>query len=79
MTRYRIKLILLSLGVVVGFGSAIAHRQYWHEHGHHGPGAWGECWHDGGSWGGSRSWGGSDDTAPPKSSAAAQGSAPKTH
>jgi hypothetical protein len=45
MTRYRIKVFLLALGVVVGFGSAIARHHYWHD-GHHGPGAWGECWHE---------------------------------
>ena len=82
MTRYRIKVVLLSLGVVLGFGSAIARHHYWEHgthhdaqhHGHHGHGGWGECWH-GGPW--------SDEASPqvtaPKSAAPAQGTAPKTH
>lgn len=37
MTRYRLRIVLLALGVVLGYGSAIAHGF----HHHHGTG-----WHD---------------------------------
>jgi len=34
MRHYRLKVILLSLGVLVGYGAAAGHAFYWHEHGH---------------------------------------------
>ena len=46
MTRYRIKIVLLSLGVVLGYGSAFAYARHCREHMH------GRCaqpaaaWHD---------------------------------
>lgn len=33
MSRYHLRLLLLGLGVVFGYGSAIAH--FGHHHGHH--------------------------------------------
>lgn len=76
MTRYRVKVVLLSLGVVLGFGSAIARQHDWHHHAHHGPGGWGACWHDA-PW--SEGAAAPEGAATPKSSAPAQGTAPKTH
>ena len=36
MRRYRLRIVLLSLGVVLGYGSAIAHAiGHHHHHGHH--------------------------------------------
>ena len=50
MRGYHVKVILLSLGVVLGFGSAIARHYHFRDgHSHHGPhGHWGhhDCWHD---------------------------------
>lgn len=34
MRHYRLKVILLSLGVLVGYGAAAGRAFYWHEHGH---------------------------------------------
>jgi hypothetical protein len=34
MRHYRLKVILLSLGVLIGYGSAAARAFYWHERGH---------------------------------------------
>jgi hypothetical protein len=39
--RRKALIVLLSLGVVVGFGSGIA-RLLGHRHGHHGPQRWAE-------------------------------------
>jgi hypothetical protein len=47
MTGYRIKVVLLTLGVVLGFGSAIARHQHWHHGGH----AHHDCAHCWGGWG----------------------------
>jgi hypothetical protein len=33
MRHYRLKVILLSLGVLVGYGAAAGRAFYWHEHG----------------------------------------------
>ena len=35
MTRYNIRIALLGLGVVLGYGSAIAHLAYHRGHDHH--------------------------------------------
>ena len=40
MRRYRLRIALLTLGVVFGYGSAIAHavhHHYYDHHDHHGP------------------------------------------
>ena len=38
MVRHRLKIVLLSLGVVFGYGSALAHFTHWHgyDYGWHG-------------------------------------------
>jgi hypothetical protein len=52
---YRMKIVLLALGVVLGYGSAIAHAAHWH--GHHDM----HC-HDGAWWNEDDA----DHAAPPK-------------
>lgn len=47
MIGYRIKVVLLTLGVVLGFGSALARHQGW-IHGGYGRHQHGPCW---GDWG----------------------------
>ena len=40
MVRYRIRVGLLALGVLLGYGSAIAHFTGHAHHRHHGPCGW---------------------------------------
>jgi hypothetical protein len=43
---YRTKIVLLSLGVLLGYGSAIAHAAHWHAYRHTHCHAGGPFWSD---------------------------------
>jgi hypothetical protein len=66
MGRYRLRIVLLSLGVVLGYGSAVAHFMHWHGYGY-GYGH-GHCRHDHWSDGHpDRPWQDDSHGSPPKS------------
>jgi hypothetical protein len=63
MGRYRLRIVLLSLGVVLGYGSAVAHFTHWHGYGY----GYGHCRHDHGSNGyGNGGWQDDSHHATPK-------------